>query len=122
MEDPAMWTRNTVKLPSGYLMPRNALGTWRSTDEPLKAAVKCALDVGIRHFDTARLYFNEKVIGEVLSSAITTGEVKREELFIVSKVSRDCIVYTDKGCVRAFDSIVTVSTGNLFKTRSCQSI
>lgn len=81
-----MWTRNTVKLPSGYLMPRNALGTWRSTDEPLKAAVKCALDVGIRHFDTARLYFNEKVIGEVLSSAITSGEVKREELFIVSKL------------------------------------
>jgi alcohol dehydrogenase (NADP+) len=40
----------------------------------------------VRHYDTAHLYFNEPVIGEVLSEALAAGEVKREELFITSKL------------------------------------
>ena len=46
-----------------------------------------ALDAGYRHIDTAYNYINEDAIGEVLNEWIQSGKVKREELFIVTKVS-----------------------------------
>lgn len=46
-----------------------------------------ALEAGYRHIDTAYNYINEDAIGEVLNEWIQSGKVKREELFIVTKVS-----------------------------------
>ena len=61
-------------------------------------AVKEALKIGYRHIDTAWLYGNEDVIGRTLKEAIaeSNGSLKREDLFIVSKVwnthhSRDLV-------------------------------
>ena len=45
-----------------------------------------AIDVGYRLIDTASLYFNEEAIGEAVEEAINKGKVKREELFITTKV------------------------------------
>ena len=45
-----------------------------------------ALDAGYRHFDTAYIYVNEAAIGEVFDRWIRSGKVKREELFITTKV------------------------------------
>ena len=42
--------------------------------------------MGYRHIDTAYLYRNEAAIGRVLKKWIDGGKVKREELFIVTKV------------------------------------
>ena len=67
-------------------MPRTALGTWRSSDEPLRQAIKSALACGVRHIDTAHLYFNEPIIGDAISEAFASGSVKREELFVTSKL------------------------------------
>ena len=58
----------------------------QSSPEDVKKAVQCALESGYRHIDTAFAYFNEAAIGEVLTDWLQSGKVKREELFIVTKV------------------------------------
>ncbi|VDM76208.1 unnamed protein product [Strongylus vulgaris] len=78
----------TIKLSSGNEMPVLGLGTWLSTDESqLTAALKAALDCGYRLIDTAFVYENEAVIGKVLHEYFTNGKLKREDIFITSKVS-----------------------------------
>jgi diketogulonate reductase-like aldo/keto reductase len=70
-------------------MPMLGLGTLNmGDDETLIKAIKCAINIGYRHFDCAWVYGNEKVIGRALEEAMqeSNGKVKREDLFIVSKV------------------------------------
>lgn len=59
---------------------------FQSKDEDLEKALEAALEAGYRHIDTATAYENEHVIGKVLERWLKSGKVKREELFIVTKV------------------------------------
>jgi len=67
-------------------MPVVGLGTWKSSKGEVGPAVMAALKAGYRHLDCAAVYNNEAEIGETLQKAFTEGIVKREELFITSKV------------------------------------
>jgi len=49
-------------------------------------AVKWAVEAGIRLIDTAYFYFNEEEIGQALTEIFKEGKVKREDLFIVTKL------------------------------------
>ena len=60
----------------------------QSPKEEVRTAVRTALEAGYRHIDTAYNYKNEDAIGEVLQEFLKSGKVKREELFIVTKVTR----------------------------------
>ena len=61
--------------------------TQATNPEELTTALNEALTAGYRHFDTAYVYQNEMVIGSVLKQWLDSGKIKREDLYIVTKVS-----------------------------------
>lgn len=71
------------QLNTGAKIPSIGLGTYAIPPHIVVAAVK----MGYRHLDCAHIYGNEKQIGEVLKQLFQEGVVKREELFITSKLS-----------------------------------
>jgi aldehyde reductase len=85
-----------VTLTTGAKMPKVALGTWQQSNmmpgkqgsdaHEVKDAVKVAVKAGYRHIDTAWAYFNEKQIGEALKELFAEGVVKREDLYITTKL------------------------------------
>ncbi len=75
-------------LSNGLKIPVIGLGTFGSDHvdaTTIARTVFRAAEVGYRHFDCAAVYGNEKEIGFALN-AIRSGGVKREELWITSKV------------------------------------
>lgn len=73
----------SVKLNDGVEIPVYGFGTFQiPADGSTYKAVKEALDLGIRHIDTAVAYFNEEEVGK----AIRESGIKREEIFLTSKL------------------------------------
>lgn len=71
------------KLSNGYEIPCVGFGTWQiNGDEVAENAVINAINAGYRHIDTAAIYGNETGVGK----AVKNCGIKREELFITSKV------------------------------------
>ena len=79
-----------VKLLDGRSMPILGLGTYsnpKSGDrEKTEQAVYDAICLGYRHIDTAWLYQVEPEVGRGAKRAIDEGIVKREDLFITTKI------------------------------------
>ncbi|XP_050103048.1 NADP-dependent D-sorbitol-6-phosphate dehydrogenase-like [Malus sylvestris] len=75
-----------ITLNSGFNMPVVGLGVWRMEGKEIRDLVLNALNLGYRHFDCAADYKNEPEVGEALAEAFSTGLVKREDLFITTKL------------------------------------
>ncbi|MGI6033688.1 MAG: aldo/keto reductase [Coriobacteriales bacterium] len=74
-----------MKLANGVKVPQLALGTWFIDDDKAAEAVRQAVKIGYRHFDTAQAYANERGVGE----GVRTCGVPREELFVTSKIAAE---------------------------------
>lgn len=83
-----MYTK-TLELNNGVQIPQLGLGTWFIDDADAAEAVRAAAEIGYRHFDTAQAYGNERGVGE----GIRTCGLKRDELFVVSKVAAEHKTY-----------------------------
>lgn len=70
------------KLSNGVSIPVLGFGTYEIKKSEVAEAMKGALDAGYRHFDCAHIYGNEVEVGQALKAS----DVKREDLFITSKV------------------------------------
>ncbi|KAH8813254.1 putative NAD(P)H-dependent D-xylose reductase xyl1 [Xylogone sp. PMI_703] len=75
-----------IKLNSGHSMPQVGFGLWKVDNATCADTVYNAIKTGYRLFDGACDYGNEKEAGEGVARAIKDGLVKREDLFIVSKL------------------------------------
>ena len=86
-----------LQLPRGGMplsLPVLGLGTWRlgesrATRGAAIASVRLALELGYRLIDTAEMYGEggaEEVVGTALNDAIRAGDVRRDEVIVVSKV------------------------------------
>lgn len=75
----------TYTLSNGIKIPKLGLGTWFIDDSGAADAVKEAVKIGYRLIDTAQAYGNERGVGE----GVRTCGLKREELFVASKVAAE---------------------------------
>ncbi|XP_033609309.1 aldo-keto reductase family 1 member B1 isoform X2 [Cryptotermes secundus] len=76
----------TVKLNNGYEFPVLGLGTYKSNPGEAEQIVKDAIDIGYRHIDCAKFYENEKEVGAGIRAKIAEGVIKREDIFVTSKL------------------------------------
>ena len=78
---------NYLTLNTGAKIPQAIFGVFQITDyDTCVNSVISAIKAGYRAIDTAASYGNEKAVGEAIKTAIDQGLVKREDLFVISKM------------------------------------
>ena len=74
---------------NGARIPAIGLGTMTLKEQVCIDAIKAALRLGYRHLDTAERYGNEEWVGEGLSQGLAASGLKREDVFVTTKVYWD---------------------------------
>jgi diketogulonate reductase-like aldo/keto reductase len=98
-----MTLADTLTLNSGVAIPRFGLGVYQSgRGRATENAVAWALEAGYRHVDTASMYGNEAEVGAALKRAIAAGQVRRDEVFVTTKLWNSDHGYDQ--ALRAFDA------------------
>jgi len=93
-------TQPVLTLNDGVAIPQIGLGVWQIEDGEAPELVSNAIDLGYRHVDTARVYGNERGVGE----AIRRAQVARSDVFVTTKVWNDDQGYDNT--LRAFDESI----------------
>jgi diketogulonate reductase-like aldo/keto reductase len=70
----------------GHTIPLLGFGTWMLEPEDARRMVAEALRIGYRHIDTAWIYKNEAAVGDGIRDAIAAGHVKREDIWLTTKI------------------------------------
>ncbi|AUC98459.1 dehydrogenase [Bradyrhizobium sp. SK17] len=78
-------TRIALNHGSGHI-PAVGFGTLIPDPLATRQATKAALEVGFRHLDAAERYRNEAAVGDAIQDAFKAGMVRREELFVTTKL------------------------------------
>jgi len=76
----------TLTFKNGDKLAVIGLGTWKSKPGEVKQAVITALEAGYKHIDCAAVYGNEKEIGEAFNEVFSKGDIKRENVWVTSKL------------------------------------
>ena len=98
-----MSASDTITLNSGVAIPRLGLGVYQAgRGRATENAVSWALDAGYRHVDTAAMYGNEAEVGAALQRAFAAGSVRRDEIFVTTKLWNSDHGYD--AALRAFDA------------------
>ena len=104
---------NMIKIPeytlyNGEKIPCIGLGTFGSdkcSAQEIACAVKGAIDAGYTMFDCAACYGNEAEIGEVFKDAFEQNIVKREDLYIMTKVWNDMHKDVESSCRKSIENL-----------------
>jgi len=86
---------------NGATIPAIGLGTMTLKGAVCVDAVKAALRLGYRHIDTAERYGNETEVGEGLRQGLAAAGLRREDVFVTTKVYHDKLAAAD--FQRSFD-------------------
>lgn len=97
-----------VTLYNWVKMPQLGYGVYQVSQEECYQCVRDALDVGYRLIDTAQAYFNEEQVGD----AIKDSGIKREEIFLTTKVWIDNYGY-EKAKASVLESMRKLKTDYL---------
>lgn len=84
-----------LQFQNGDLLPIIGLGTWKSEPGQVRKAVFWAIEAGYRHIDCAAIYQNEREVGQGIADALAAGLVKREDIFVTSKLWNSCHRFED---------------------------
>ncbi|MCB9783436.1 MAG: aldo/keto reductase [Candidatus Omnitrophica bacterium] len=71
---------------SGRQLPTVGLGLWKIGRQSAADVVEQAIEIGYRHLDSACDYGNEAEVGEGIKRSLDSGAVKREDLWVTSKL------------------------------------
>ena len=67
-------------------IPALGFGTLIPDPVATKTATKAALEAGFRALDASERYRNEKEVGEAMQEVFKAGKIKREDVFVATKV------------------------------------
>jgi D-xylose reductase len=76
----------SLQLASGDRLPAIGLGLWKVAPEIAARTVIDAVEIGYRHFDCACDYGNEPQVGAGLQDVLRSGDARRDELWVTSKL------------------------------------
>ena len=83
--DKLRFTKMALNNGSGAI-PALGFGTLIPDPMATKTATKLALETGFRAFDASERYRNEKEVGEAMQEVFQAGKIKREDVFVATKV------------------------------------
>ena len=102
MAQHAMGPSDKVTLNNGCSIPCLGLGVYQlGRGRATENAVNWALEAGYRHVDTASMYGNETEVGAALKRAFAAGLVRREDVFVTTKLWNSDHGYDE--ALRGFD-------------------